>query len=353
MRDIDVDLEALIAAFEYASDEVDYYLDLETGHVLMVTRETRWELEAIYEEFYDPETDEDFDLTAVLNQRNLPEWRKQALLEADRVEEYYITRYIDIPQTYTGDSYADMQSFIRTIEDKPLRQHLWELLSGRGAFRRFKDTLLAFPDERNRWFSFSSERARQRALNWLATQQIQVIQDWNALSASSQSGPSPRARLIAEALNFTRTARSLPGVERIALIGSLVTAKPEPKDVDLLVTVADNMLLAPLAELGRKLSGHTQSFNRGGDIFLANVEGDYLGRTCPWKRCGPGIRATCDALHCGQRLYLHDDFQTIRLSTSLITSPPLELWPEIVIRVPLPKDIQLGLIAPLRAEVTS
>lgn len=31
-------------------------------------------------------------------------------------------------------------------------------------------------------------------------------------------------------------------------------------------------------------------------LFLANQRGQYLGRTCPWKECAPGIRAACEAL---------------------------------------------------------
>jgi hypothetical protein len=41
-----------------------------------------------------------------------------------------------------------------------------------------------------------------------------------------------------------------------------------------------------------------------------------------------GLRQSCDALHCGQRPYLHDDLNTLRLSTALIATPPLELWPK-------------------------
>jgi hypothetical protein len=132
------------------------------------------------------------------------------------------------------------------------------------------------------------------------------------------------------------------------LIGSLTTDEPEPNDVDMLVTVTDEADVAPLATLGRKLSGHTQSFGRGGEVFLANPQGDYLGRTCPWKRCGPGIRMSCDALHCGQRLYLHDDLETIQLAKDLIAAPPLELWPQVVARVPIPQDVEQGLVALLK-----
>jgi len=51
---------------------------------------------------------------------------------------------------------------------------------------------------------------------------------------------------------FVRSARMLPGVRRIALIGSLATDRVDPKGVDILVTVDDDADLAPLAPLARR-----------------------------------------------------------------------------------------------------
>jgi hypothetical protein len=62
MRKLKVDLDELAYALEDASWETDYYLDLETGQVVMVRDEMRRELESIYEETYDPEIEEAFDL---------------------------------------------------------------------------------------------------------------------------------------------------------------------------------------------------------------------------------------------------------------------------------------------------
>ncbi len=87
---------------------------------------------------------------------------------------------------------------------------------------------------------------------------------------------------------------------------------------------------------------------RGADVFLADPQGNYLGRACPWKRCGPGIRASCDALHCGRRPYLHDDLRTIQLDKTLIAVPPIELWPQMVTRISVPEDLQQGLIVSLQ-----
>jgi hypothetical protein len=162
--------------------------------------------------------------------------------------------------------------------------------------------------------------------------------------------PSVRAFLIAEVLAFISAARHLSGVTRIALIGSLTTEKPEPKDADLRVTVTEDADLEPLARLGRRLQGRAQSINRGGDVFLADPKGNYLGRTCHWKECRPGIRQSCDALHCGRRHYLHDDLLSVRLAKDLIAAPPLELWPRLVVRVTLPEDLEQGVLAHLREE---
>jgi hypothetical protein len=60
---------------------------------------------------------------------------------------------------------------------------------------------------------------------------------------------------------------------------------------------------------------------------------------------------SCDALHCGRRPYLHDDWETIRLNEALIAAPPIELWPEIVTRVSVPEDVERELVTPLREEM--
>ena len=346
MRKLRVDLSELMYVFEDASSMMSHYLDLETGRVIMVTDETRWELERVNEE-YDPE-EQSIDLAEFLRQGDLPDWQQKMLLEADQVEAYYGSRYVTVPQGDSRVGYRDMEDFITTVEDEDLRDQLRQAISGRGAFRYFKDVLADHFHERERWFAFKDARLEQRVLDWLASHDIEPIVEPLPTEGPDPPPPSKRARLIAEVLPFVRAASALPGVLQIALIGSLTTDEPNPKDVDMLVTVADDADLAPLAKLGRKLQGYAQGINRGGEVFLADPQGNYLGRTCPWKRCGPGIRADCDALHCGRRHYLHDDLEAICLAQDLIAVPPLELWPEIVARVPIPEDVEQAVIVPLR-----
>ena len=157
---------------------------------------------------------------------------------------------------------------------------------------------------------------------------------------SKTSGDSIREQMLAGVVGFVRAVAPIVGVRRIALIGSIMTARPTPKDIDLLVTVADDADLAPLARCARQLQGRLQGLNHWADVFLADERGRYLGRTCTWRECRPGIRASCDALHCGRRPHLHDDLGDVRLNQALIASPPVEIWPTVIRRSHVPPDVE-------------
>ena len=148
-----------------------------------------------------------------------------------------------------------------------------------------------------------------------------------------------RQQLLDGLRRFVVSVRQIAGVRRIAVLGSIVTTKPDPKDIDVLVVVAHDADLTPLATCSRRLQGHAQSFNRGADVFLADERGTYIGRMCHWKDCRPGVRRSCDALQCGRRPYLPDDLDAIRLSSTLVLSPPVTLWPYVERRGQLPPDV--------------
>lgn len=66
--------------------------------------------------------------------------------------------------------YRDMEWFIDDLDQPEVADRLSIAISGRGAFRRFKDVLSRWPDLLNRWYSFSDDRQRGRARAWLADQ---------------------------------------------------------------------------------------------------------------------------------------------------------------------------------------
>ena len=152
---------------------------------------------------------------------------------------------------------------------------------------------------------------------------------------------SRRSELLAAAVSFVRAVRAIPGVRQISLVGSIATSRANPKDIDFLIRITDDMDVAVLARHGRRLQGRAQQCNRGADIFLADERGQYLGRTCHWKECRPGVRMACDARHCGRRPHLHDDLDDVALSATVVAEPPVTLWPEVIRRVALPADVEL------------
>jgi predicted nucleotidyltransferase len=168
----------------------------------------------------------------------------------------------------------------------------------------------------------------------------------------NRSSTEVRTTLLALALEFVRGTRACPGVARIALLGSVVTHKPRPKDVDLLVMTTPDLDLPRLAKLGRRLQGTAQTrLNSGADVFLADSNHRYLGRICHYRECH--LRVLCHARHCGAVQHLADDLDVVTLSTDLIATPPIELWPEVLVRVDVPDDVEQVLLAPLRSDYTS
>src|SRR5439155_22968008 len=96
-RRLKLDLDDLAFAFEAANTEAANYLDLEAGEVVRVSDEIRRELERLYEELDGVEDEDQSALAAALQRRALPDWMKEAIREADRVEAGYSARYVRVP----------------------------------------------------------------------------------------------------------------------------------------------------------------------------------------------------------------------------------------------------------------
>ena len=136
-------LDELYDAMENNSYEVEYYLDLETGEILFVS--------------------EDMDDVETVKMKN-------------QIEEE-LGRYELIPKAESYGGYRDMQAFIATVEDDHLAELLEVAINGKGAFRRFKDVLLNYPKEREKWFEFRDSRMEERALKWLESIGVSLIEE--------------------------------------------------------------------------------------------------------------------------------------------------------------------------------
>jgi hypothetical protein len=173
MRKVKVDLDELAMALNTGFPELHQYLDLETGDIIAIMDEFSRELEEIYEEIYDEDGNRSVSLEEYLEQWDGPDWQKDTILDADRVEQGYGTRYIRVERDDPYGDYRDMEYFVGIVEDARLRERLGDAIRGRGAFRRFKDLLARHPEIEAEWFDFKDARLQQRVSDWLEIHDIE------------------------------------------------------------------------------------------------------------------------------------------------------------------------------------
>ena len=89
-----------------------------------------------------------------------------ALLDDPGSEDRHPERWLAVHGEGSREGYRDMELFIASVEDPGRTERL--AITGRGAFRRFKDELARRPGELERWHALSEERQRGRARSWLA-----------------------------------------------------------------------------------------------------------------------------------------------------------------------------------------
>ena len=136
LRNVPVDWEALEDAFENNAPEVHSYLHLSTGEVLRVV-----------DGVADPQM--------------------HVRIASDG-------NYLRVDPVSSREQYRWMERFIPLVEETDLRDKLAQAIDGKGAFRRFKDVLMSFSTERERWFEFRSERLRTFMEAWLTAHAIRA-----------------------------------------------------------------------------------------------------------------------------------------------------------------------------------
>jgi hypothetical protein len=170
-REVPVAWEALEDAFENNAPEVHSYLHLSTGEVIRVV-----------DGIADPAT--------------------HARIAQD-------ANYLRVDPVSSREQYRWMERFIATVEEGPLRQKLLQSIDGKGAFRRFKDVLMSYPVERERWFTFRSERLRSCMESWLDAQGVSSVErpEW-AVPTVEDVKPQVAVETTVERLAPRRPARS-------------------------------------------------------------------------------------------------------------------------------------------------
>lgn len=106
---------------------------------------------------------------------DLPDWDTP---DEDRAENDPSERgLIPIEPIGSRAAYRDMVDFAESVADTRASGPLRQTLEGRGAFRRFRDTLYAFPELSGHWRDFSDTTAELRAIDWLIGEDLVDLTD--------------------------------------------------------------------------------------------------------------------------------------------------------------------------------
>jgi len=155
MKKLKVDAEDIAMIMENQDRLGSYYLDTETGEVISIPEELMSALE-------EGESCE-----------GLPAWELELLPQAKEIFEGN-ERYEEIPTRPSHEAYDVMVEFVSDVKDGRMRSRLESALHGKGAFRRFRDTLREYPEVEKEWFKFKDERDKEMVKEWLESIGIEM-----------------------------------------------------------------------------------------------------------------------------------------------------------------------------------
>jgi muramoyltetrapeptide carboxypeptidase len=144
--EIVIPLATVVDALEMVGDEFSTYLNKRTGEIVHISdEEVSW-------------IEENRSL------EELPDWQREMVALANEVAE--TDEYLELPTQFDIHEYEIMRNFCYTVSDEKISDALFASIRGRGAFRRFKDTLIHY-GIRVDWFAFRAKALEEIAIEWL------------------------------------------------------------------------------------------------------------------------------------------------------------------------------------------
>jgi FPC/CPF motif-containing protein YcgG len=162
MKKLKVDIDGIAFIME-TSDEFNSatLFDTETGEIISIPNELMSAVESNDEEAL----------------QDLPDWERDLIGTAESIVNDESGRFVDIPRKPSYEAYNLMVEFTGSVKNKRLKEKLEIALDGKGAFRRFKNVIIDYPEEEKRWFAFKDKRMRDEVIEWLNDLGIEPEQD--------------------------------------------------------------------------------------------------------------------------------------------------------------------------------
>jgi hypothetical protein len=169
MKKLKIDFDEIQKAIEDTDrNAFDYFLDMENGDVIVLSGDIINRAEQILEETYDEDMAE-FEEVHFDEVTDIPDWMEDEVELALNIFLYDKERYVRIPERVHSNGFTAMKTFIDSVGNLQLKEHLLAILDGKGAFRRFKDALEPYPKERKQWYGFNAACAKKDIEKWLET----------------------------------------------------------------------------------------------------------------------------------------------------------------------------------------
>ncbi|OHB81931.1 MAG: hypothetical protein A2Z38_08850 [Planctomycetes bacterium RBG_19FT_COMBO_48_8] len=148
-----VKLDDIIDGMESQSDESSSFLNKRTGEVVLIND---YEMRAAEE----GNPLEDF-----------PDWEQDQVRIAREILAE-TGQYIPLPTKFDIDEYSIMERFCVSIDNQEISDVLYDLISGSGAFRRFKDAIYRYGIE-DEWHTYHNNALKELAIEWCREHNIE------------------------------------------------------------------------------------------------------------------------------------------------------------------------------------
>jgi len=152
-----VKLSEIIEGLEFQSDESSSFLNTRTGEVVLMTDYAMRAAE-------DDEPLED-----------LPDWERELVAIAREIIAE-TGEYIPLPTKFDIDEYSIMERFCMSLDNQKIGDALYDLISGSGAFRRFKDAIYKYGVE-DEWYTYRDNAIKEIAIEWCRENNIEFDEE--------------------------------------------------------------------------------------------------------------------------------------------------------------------------------
>jgi hypothetical protein len=156
--DMVVRLSQIVEGMEFHSDQATFYLNTQTGKVILITPDDTFA------------GDEDDPI------ESYPDWQQEGVEAARSLARGNDANLLPLPDRWEINEYQIMEDFCLSLPAGKKRNELCDSIKGRGAFRRFKDTLQG-ADLFKDWNQYRTSRLKTMAADWCKANEVAFEDD--------------------------------------------------------------------------------------------------------------------------------------------------------------------------------